>query len=75
MDKKNNMFSDLGVGFLIRALHFGDGYNLNYYRAFFLTENDAEPLCDCFGGHQTIRQAMNCKKVIKRSAIFAANRL
>ena len=69
------MYSDLGIDFLIRCFHFGDNFSMNYFRAFFITEEDVIPLCDCVGGHITIQEASDCVKVIKLGAYLVANRL
>lgn len=67
--------SDSEIDFEIKTIHFGDGYNLNYYRTYFIKGNDLRKLCDCRSGHQTIKEAMDCKEVIKNSAYLVANSL
>lgn len=69
------MHDDLGIDFLIKSFHFGDGYSVNYYRNFFVSEKEDIPLCDCYGGHQTIKEASDCAVALKRGAELAANRL
>lgn len=63
------------LDFEIKTFHFGDGYNLNYYRSYFIKGSDLKQLCFCSGGHQTIKEAMDCKEVIKNSAWLVANNL
>ena len=69
------MYDDLGIDFGIKAMHFGDGYSLNYYRAYFTKGDDLTQLCECVCGHRTIEQALNCKEVIRKSAWLVANSL
>lgn len=69
------MYDDLGIDFCIKAFHFGDGYSLNYYRAFFVKGNEMIALCSCSGGHQTAAGSLDCMEVVKNSAPLVSNSL
>lgn len=60
------------LDYLIHAIKIEYG-KTSYYRSFFISENDIEPLCNCKNGHQDHSDALYCKEAVKKGIEYVVN--